>query len=363
MDIVQPALFAVMVSLAKLWQECGVEPAAVLGHSQGEIAAAHIAGALSLEDAAMIVARRAKAMAKIAGKGAMAIGLAAGRGAEALLEPYGSRISLAAINGPASLVLSGDPKALDRAAQHSCEAEGVSAPEVAVDYAAHSAQIEALEKELLEAFAPISPQSSQIPFHSTVTASQIDTKELDAAYWYRNLRETVRFEPVIRELLKGGPRAFIELGPHPVLALRPCEETIDDALPNTEKATVLSTLRREEGGPRRFALSLAQAHANGVEVNWPTFFKGTGAKAVPLPTYPFQRKRYWLEASTQHRGCRLDGADGPRAPPLGGSDRGPRGRGAHPQRPPLPHNPPLARRPRGRRHASFSPAPPSWSWP
>ncbi len=292
LDIVQPALFAVMVSLTRLWRECGVEPAALIGHSQGEIAAAHIAGALTLEDAALIIAKRAQAMAKIAGKGGM---LSVSLRAEELpshTEPYGERVSLAAINGPASLVLSGDPEALAEL-ERGFEAEGVRAKPIAVDYAAHSAQIEELKDELEEAFAPISPKATEIPLISTVTAEQIEGEQLGPEYWYRNLRKTVLLEPVIRAQLEAGRRALIEIGPHPVLAFG-VEETFEEVLTDPTEATLLFTLKREEDEPRRFALSLAEAHAQGIEVEWQAFFKGTSAKRVPLPTYPFQRKRYWL---------------------------------------------------------------------
>ena len=295
LDVVQPALFAVMVSLARLWRECGVEPAVVVGHSQGEIAAAHVAGGLSLDDAALIVALRAKAMAKIAGKGGMLSVSLAPEQLRARIEPYGQRLSLAAINGPASLVVSGEPEALTELLT-ACEKDGVRAQRIAVDYAAHSAQIEALREELLEAFAPISPRSGEIPMHSTVTGEPIDTAELGPEYWYRNLRETVRLEPVLRSQLGQGRRAFVEIGPHPVLSFA-VGETIEEALPDPEQAKVLTTLRREEGGPDRFALSLAEAHAAGAEVQWEAFFAGSGAKRVPLPTYPFQRERYWLSST------------------------------------------------------------------
>jgi acyl transferase domain-containing protein len=293
LDIVQPALFAVMVSLAKLWRECGVEPAAVVGHSQGEIAAAHIAGGLSLEDAALIVAERGKAMAKLAGKGGM---LAVSLPPEQL-PPYigqlGERVSLAAINGPASQVLSGDPEALDEILA-ACEREGVRAQRIAVDYAAHSSQVEALEDELLDAFRPISPRSGEIPMYSTVSGRQVDTAELTPEYWYRNLRQTVLFEPVVRSLLDAGSRAFLEVGPHPVVGFG-ARETIEDVLPNPAEAALLSTLRRDESGPRRLALSLGEAHCQGVPVEWGKFLVGVAPKRVALPTYPFQRQRHWIE--------------------------------------------------------------------
>src|SRR5881394_3227094 len=166
-----------MVSLARLWREAGVQPAGLVGHSQGEIAAAHIAGALSLEDAALIIAERGKAMAKIAGRGGMlSVSLTPER-LKPLTEPYAERVSLAAINGPASLVLSGEPDAL-KEIQSTCEAQGTRAQAIAVDYAAHSSQIEDLEEELLEAFASISPQDAEIPLHSTVTGEPVEGVDL-----------------------------------------------------------------------------------------------------------------------------------------------------------------------------------------
>jgi acyl transferase domain-containing protein/acyl carrier protein len=295
LDVVQPALFAVMVSLAGLWRDCGVEPAVVVGHSQGEIAAAHLAGGLSLDDAARIIALRGKAMAKIAGQGGMlSVSLPAAE-LSGRLAPFGERLSLAAINGPASLVVSGEPEALGEL-QGALEKDGIRTQSIAVDYAAHSSQIEALEAELLEAFAPISPQSGSIPFHSTVSGELLDTAELGPEYWYRNLRQTVLLEPVLRSLLGQGRRAFIEIGPHPVLGFG-LRETIDDVLDSEEGVAVIDSLRREERGAERFLLSLAQAHSQGVELDWKTFFTGSGAKAVKLPTYPFQRKRYWHDLS------------------------------------------------------------------
>ncbi len=295
LDVVQPALFAVMVSLAQLWRELGVEPAAVVGHSQGEIAAACIAGGLSLEDAARVVALRAKAMTKIAGKGGMlAISLTVSE-LPARLEPFGERISLAAINGPASLVVSGEPAALAEL-QTACERDGVRVRTVAVDYAAHSRQIDALRAELIESFAPIVPRSSTIPFHSTVSGETLDTAALGPEYWCRNLRQPVLFEPVIRSLLEQGHRAFLEIAPHPVLSFG-VHETIDDALP-TAGAFVLGTLRREDGGPERFSTSLAEAHVHGVSLDWGALFASERAASVALPTYAFERSRYWLGPSS-----------------------------------------------------------------
>ncbi len=273
-----------------------MEPSVVVGHSQGEIAAAHIAGGLSLDDAARLVALRARALIKIVGRGAMLlVPLPLGE-LEPLLSPYGEQVSHAVQNGPASQIVSGAGEAIEEIAA-SCEQDGVRVKRIAADGAGHSAQIDDLEGELLEAFAPISPRSGEIPFHSTVTGELTDTSELGPEYWYRNLRQTVRFEPVIRSLLEQGQRVLIEVGPHPALAFS-IQETIDDALERPQEASVLGTLRREEQTERRFALSLAGAHAAGAKLEWDSFFKDSGARAVPLPTYPFQRKRYWLSGSS-----------------------------------------------------------------
>jgi len=297
-EVVQPVLFAISVSLAKLWGECGVQPAAVLGHSQGEIAAAHIAGGLSLEDAAMLAAVRSRIISKLAGKGAMvSVALPVGE-LDSRLPAWEGEIEIAAQNSPSSTLLSAGREAADGFLRQ-CEEEGVRAREIPATIASHSSRVEPLRDELLEALASISPQEGDVPFHSTVSGEPLDTRELDASYWYRNLREPVLLEPVLRSLLAGGHRCFVEVGPHPVLAFG-AQETIEDALGDPDRAAVLSTLRRGEGGPERFALSMAEAHAAGVELDWEALFADTGAKPVHLPTYPFQRKRYWLSA--------LDGA-------------------------------------------------------
>ncbi len=316
-DVVQPALWAVMVSLAELWRACGVRPDVVVGHSQGEIAAACVAGGLTLDDAARVVALRSRALVGLAGRGGM---VSVALGAEQLrprLEPFGERVALAAANGPGSAVVSGDPEALDRLLQE-CEAEGIRARRIAVDYAAHSVQIEAVRDELLEGCAGIAPRAGETPFHSTVTGGILDTAELDADYWYRNLRETVQFEQATRALLEDGVTTFIEASPHPVLALA-VQEAIDrartgepgdvsvngttaqgsangaiTAAPTRPQAATIGSLRRDDGGPRRFLTSLAEAWVHGAEVDWDALLAQAGAERVALPPYAFRRERYWL---------------------------------------------------------------------
>ncbi|MFG2608510.1 type I polyketide synthase [Streptomyces sp. NPDC048514] len=289
-DVVQPLLFAVMVALAAVWRSYGVEPAAVAGHSQGEIAAACVAGALSLEDAARVVALRSRALRALSGGGGMMSVSLAQDELVRRMAPWGDRLSLAAVNGPASMVVSGEPDAL-RELSRSCETDGVRAKIIPVDYASHSRQVERIHEELLELLAPIRPRSSGTAFYSTVTGEPLDTAGLDAEYWARNLRQTVQLEQATRGMLDAGHRVMIEVSPHPVLAFA-VQETIEAT--GTE-ATVVGSLRRDEGGADRILLSLAQAYVHGVAVDWEAVFAGHRTGPLDLPTYPFQRQRYWLE--------------------------------------------------------------------
>ncbi|MCP2241558.1 SDR family NAD(P)-dependent oxidoreductase, partial [Lentzea aerocolonigenes] len=281
-DVVQPVLWAVNVSLAALWRSLGVEPAAVVGHSQGEIAAAYVAGALSLEDAARVVALRSRAIVALSGLGGMlSVPLAA------VDVELREGLSIAAVNGPLSTVVSGDIEAL-QALRDDLVAGGVKARMIPVDYASHSAHVEAIEAELAEVLEPIRPRSAEVPFFSSVTADWLDTVELDAAYWYRNLRQTVRFEDAVRGLVSSGHNVFIECSAHPVLAVG-VEETVEATAAD---GLVLGSLRRDHGGMDTFLTSVAKAFVHGVDVDWKVLFKG--AQRVDLPTYPFQRERYWI---------------------------------------------------------------------
>ncbi|WP_344317747.1 SDR family NAD(P)-dependent oxidoreductase, partial [Streptomyces javensis] len=199
------------------------------------------------------------------------------------------RISVAAVNGPGSIVVSGDPEAL-RELQAECEAEEVRAKLIPVDYASHSAHVEELRDELLDVLAPIRPRRAEVPFCSTVTGDTVDTTGLDAGYWYTNLRETVELESAVRALSAAGFGTFLEMSPHPVLTM-PLQATAEDAV-------VVGSLRRDEGGPERFLASLGEAFVRGVAVDWAAVFAGLGASVVELPTYAFQRQRYWLEGSS-----------------------------------------------------------------
>ncbi|MGW6846986.1 type I polyketide synthase [Streptomyces sp. NPDC054958] len=297
-DVVQPVLWAVMVSLAAVWRSFGVEPAAVIGHSQGEVAAACVAGGLSLEDGARVAAVRSRlVLEKLSGKGGMVSVSLPVTDVEERIASHDGRIGIAAVNGPASVVVSGEPDALDELLA-SCEADGVRARRIAVDYASHSAQVDALNEDLLRELADIRPQSSPVAFHSTVSGEQLDTAGLDARYWLRNMRETVAFEGAVRAALGEGHRTLLEISPHPVLTMA-VQEAIDSA---GVTAHASGSLRREDGGTGRLLNSLAEAHVAGAPVDWTRAFTGAGAHRVDLPTYAFQRQRYWLRLAASGSG-------------------------------------------------------------
>ncbi|WAC93722.1 type I polyketide synthase [Mycobacterium sp. Aquia_213] len=290
-DVVQPVLFAVMVSLAELWKSVGVNPDAVIGHSQGEIAAAYVAGALSLRDAAQVVTLRSKLLRSLAHSGGMVSIACSTERARELLAPYGNRISIAAVNGPSAVVVSGEVAALDELIGF-CADLDLRTRRIDVDYASHSVEVEAIRDELTTVLAGIEPRSARVAFFSTVSGSRLDTAGLDAAYWYRNIRQTVQFDQAVRTACEHGYRTFIESSPHPAL-IAGIEDTFNDssAAGDTE-AIVIPTLGRDDGGLQRFLTSAAAAFTAGVTVNWRGVLGGAGF--VELPTYAFDRRRFWL---------------------------------------------------------------------
>ncbi|MGA6153853.1 SDR family NAD(P)-dependent oxidoreductase [Stenotrophomonas sp. NPDC087984] len=288
-EVVQPVLFAVMVSLAKLWRSFGVVPAAVVGHSQGEIAAACVAGVLSLEDAARVVCVRSKLIAeKLAGRGGMvsvALPLAE---VEGLVASFGDELVVAAVNGPESVVVSGEPEAVTALVEREPRAR-----RIAVDYASHSPMVQDLCEDVLKALAPIAPATGTVPVYSSVTGGPVDGSTMGAEYWFANLREPVDFAGAVSALLADGFRAFVELSPHPVLTTA-VEQT---ATAMDTEIAVVGTLRRQSGGQTRFLRALAGVHVSGVEVDWSPVFP-TGVRQVELPTYPFANERFWLDGSS-----------------------------------------------------------------
>jgi acyl transferase domain-containing protein/NAD(P)-dependent dehydrogenase (short-subunit alcohol dehydrogenase family)/acyl carrier protein len=312
-DVVQPVLFTMMVSLAALWRACGVRPDAVVGHSQGEIAAAHVAGGLSLADAARVVALRSKLLVGIVGRGRMASVASGEQEVAQRLRGWDGRIVIGAVNGPSATVVSGDPEAIEELLA-GYAAEGVRARAVAGAVGAgHSPQVESIRDPLLQACGGIAPRAGEVAFHSTVAGGPLDTAELGVEYWYRNAREPVRFERVVRGLLELGRSVFIEVSPHPVLAMA-VQETIDATHDRAAGSGVLATLRRDHAASERFVRSLGEAWVRGVEVDWSALLDGPASARVPLPTYAFQRERYWAEGDAgagDMAGAGLESAEHP----------------------------------------------------
>ncbi|MEV0734334.1 type I polyketide synthase, partial [Polymorphospora sp. NPDC050346] len=280
--VVQPLMWAVMVSLARVWRSLGVRPAAVIGHSQGEVAAAVVAGALSLEEGARVVAVRAGVIAELlSGRGGMlSVALPADEVRARVAEIPG--VGVAAVNGPGLCVVSGD-----RAALGSVDWGRARTRWVDVDYASHSGQVEAVEAVLKERLGDVKFHAADVPWYSTVTGQLIDATGLDAAYWYTNLRAEVCFEAAVRSAAGDGLRRFVEVSAHPVL-LPGIVETVDDCV-------VTGTLKRDGGGLSDVLRAAAVLHTAGVSVDWAPVVPAVAP--ADLPTYAFQRQRFWLDAA------------------------------------------------------------------
>ena len=290
-DVIQPALFAMNVGLAAVWRSLGLEPSAVVGHSQGEIAAAVVAGILSLEEGARVVALRSQLLRRVSGSGGMAVTeLAAAAVEDRLKAAEWSGLSLAVVNTPGSTVVSGTSAAVERWVRRLGE-EGVFCRQVSVDYASHSAEMDPILPELERALSDLAPQAGQVPMVSTVTGGRCEGTTLDGAYWCRNLRQTVRLDLALAELIGDGHGVFVEASAHPVLAM-PLS-----AASGEREGVAVGSLRREAGGMSELLRNLSVLHVHGVAVDWEKAFGASASKqVVALPTYAFQRQRYWLEA-------------------------------------------------------------------
>ncbi|MFF5077633.1 type I polyketide synthase [Actinoplanes sp. NPDC000266] len=299
-DVIQPASFAMMVGLAALWESAGVRPDAVIGHSQGEIAAACVAGALSLADAARVVAVRSRAIATtLSGHGGMASVMLGAAEANERLAPWDGRLEVAVVNGPSSVVIAGDVESLAEALE-ALTRDGVRTRTVPVDYASHTHHVERIEKILGTALSGIVARAPRVPFHSTVTGGWIDGGDaLGADYWYQNLRRPVGFGPAVAGLLDQGFGVFLEVSSHPVL-IQPMTGVIDDAGPaarsrGSVQPITSGTLRRDADGPASFLAAAARLFAGGVPIDWSPFLPARPAPwAGELPTYAFDRRHFWL---------------------------------------------------------------------
>jgi amino acid adenylation domain-containing protein len=302
-DVAQPVLFALQVALAALWRSWGIMPDAVVGHSLGEVAAAHVAGALGLDDALAVARHRGRLTSRVLGRGKTA----AVELSEAELRPWldasPGRLFLAAVNGPNSVTVSGDTEAVEGLV-NGLQTRGAFAKTLGVPCPFHCPLMDPLSRELVEALDGLKPSATSVPYFSTVTGQVASGEDLGAAYWGRNLREPVLFAGAIDHLLETRPDAFLELGPQPVLA---------GAIRQTlrvrgSRAAVLNSLRR--GGEDRAVMltSLAALYARGWPVDWANV--APAARFVSIPTYPWQRERFWVEPASTAAGHETAGSHG-----------------------------------------------------
>jgi acyl transferase domain-containing protein/acyl carrier protein len=284
--VVQPLLVALAIAYAELWRSLGVTPAAVVGHSMGEIAAAAIAGVLDVAGAMEIVCRRSALMRRVRGRGAMALVELSLDEAQRVVAERRDRVGVAASNGPRSSVLSGEPAEI-RAIVAELQGADVFAREIKVDVASHSPQMEPLATELGAALAGLAPAAGTVPFYSTVLGRRAEGRELDAGYWARNLREPVLFADAVRALTVDGVSAFVELGPHPILL-----PSIEQATrPPAAVAVTAASGRRDEPERATVLAGLGALWSGGAHVDWSRVYPASAH--VPLPTYPWQRERHW----------------------------------------------------------------------
>lgn len=291
-EVAQPAIFAMQVALAALWKSWGIEPEAVVGHSVGEIAAAHIAGVLSLEDAVRVVYHRSRLMQRVTGQGKMAaVGLTREQ-AETLIAGYAG-LSIGAVNSPVSTVLSGDAAALEEIVA-SLSAKGTFARMLPVNYAFHSPVMDGLTDELASVLSGITSHPARVTLYSTVRGERAREGDYDAGYWAKNIRQPVLFADAIRAMLEIGASTFIEVSPHPVLS-----ETVRQCLGENTRAVVVPSLRR--GQPERGVMlrGLGVLYTCGYPIRWDALYPQ--GRLVDLPHYPWQNARYWLPHSGPYR--------------------------------------------------------------
>ena len=283
----QPVLFALQTSLAALWRSWGIVPGAVLGHSVGEIAAAHVAGAITLEDAARIAVHRGRVMQSASGTGAMAAVELSSDQAKAFVAERGLPLTLAAINGPRSVTLSGESETIDRFLAE-LRSQGIPGRRLKVNCAFHSPAMVACAETLVRQLTNLVSKESRTSIYSTVHGSRIAGSELDSAYWGRNVRDPVQFATAMQAAIKDGCGVFLEISPHPVLAsaIKQCSEA------NATNSVVLPSLRRGQDERTTLFASLGALYELGLEVRWNALYPG-GGSCVSLPTYPWQRERHW----------------------------------------------------------------------
>jgi myxalamid-type polyketide synthase MxaE and MxaD len=302
-DCIQPTLLAIEIALAHLWRSWGIKADAVIGHSMGEIAAAFVAGALTLDDAMRVICCRSKLLRRSSGQGAMAVVELSIEETEAVLAGFQEQLSIAVSNSPTSTVISGDPAAIEQVLQ-ALEERGVFCRPVRVDVASHSPQMDPLQPELIAALRDLRPTRATIPIYSTCRGKVLDGTECDAAYWADNLRRPVLFSQMTQELLASDHGVFIEMSPHPVLL-----PAIEQGFQHAGRAGVaVASLRRKEPEQQTILGSLGRLYQLGFSPGWKEL--NPAGEFIKLPGYSWDEERFW---------CESDGAAAHRAPSDGRS--------------------------------------------
>lgn len=294
-DIIQPVLVAIEIALANLWKSKGVIPDAVVGHSMGEVAAAYIAGTINMDEAAQIICLRSKLMKTQSGRGEMGVTDLNELEANDYIKGFENNLSIAVVNSPNSIVLSGDGVALDKIFQK-LEAGGRFCKKVKVDVASHSPQMDSIKPELEANLSNLSPKNSDIDFYSTALNCKTNGSSLNADYWGKNLRNPVQFGSSIREILNGGEAIFIEMSPHPVL-LNAIQENIDVV---GKKGIGIASFYREKNELTSFIQNFGDLHSSGYNVDWKRIYPSIG-KFIQLPNYAWIKERFWYDKKHQSK--------------------------------------------------------------
>lgn len=292
-EFAQPANFAIQLALAEQLSQFGIHPDAVIGHSAGEVAAHHLAGLLTFEQAIEVIYHRSRLQQRTSGQGGM---LAVGLDVDSVLqtidgrarEEFGRRVSVAAINSPSAVTIAGDNDLLADIARQLDEA-GIFHRYLSVTVPYHTHFMEAVKDDLFSAFDGLSSKAATLPLYSTVTGDQLDQYQAGAAYWWQNTRSTVLFEPAMRRMLEDGYTHFVELGPHPVLAASIFETA------GKNRVLVTATQRRDHDDSRALLNCVGTLHCGGHDVAWNVVQPRDGARLLKLPSYPWQTKRFWNE--------------------------------------------------------------------
>lgn len=289
-DIIQPTLFAIEVALAALWEEKGVVPDVVLGHSMGEVAAAHVAGALSLDDAAMVICKRSQLARTVSGSGAMALTELTFEEATSLIAGYEEKVAIGACNGPKSTVLSGDAQVIEQLLDQ-LEERQVFNRLIKVDYASHSPQMDQLKEDLLDQLSAVNPTKGEVPIYSTVVNELLRGNEFDAKYWADNLRKPVLLNQAIQSLLEQDDYLFVEVSPHPILV-----QLLDQNIEHCKKpmSFAVHSLRRNVDESAEMTTNLRVLFENGVKIDWEQFYGGARFPFHNLPPYPWQKQSFWI---------------------------------------------------------------------